>query len=68
MYSKETFLIISRQTLGNSTLVYRPSIKGLEITKEEWTIELGHLTPIIKVKRKIILGKHKNLYNKICDL
>lgn len=40
-------------------------IKDFEITKEEWTIESGHLTPTMKMRRKIILEKHKNLYNKI---
>ena len=43
-------------------------IKKFEITKEEWTAKSGHLTPTLKMKRKIILEKHKNLYNKIYNL
>ena len=43
-------------------------IKKFEITKEEWTATSGHLTPTLKMKRKIILEKHKNLYNKIYNL
>mgnify|MGYP000371357479 FL=1 len=43
-------------------------IKKFEITKEEWTASSGHLTPTLKMKRKIILEKHKNLYDKIYNL
>tara|TARA_R110000787_G_scaffold61198_7_gene138678 strand:+ start:4543 stop:6345 length:1803 start_codon:yes stop_codon:yes gene_type:complete len=43
-------------------------IKDFQITKEEWTAESGHLTPTLKMKRKIILEKHKNLYDKIYNL
>ena len=43
-------------------------IKKFEITREEWTATSGHLTPTLKMKRKIILEKHKNLYDKIYNL
>jgi long-chain acyl-CoA synthetase len=43
-------------------------IKDFEITQEEWTTESGHLTPTMKMRRKVILEKHKNLYNKIYNL
>ncbi len=43
-------------------------IKEFEITKEEWTTESGHLTPTLKMRRKKILEKHKNLYKKIYNL
>lgn len=43
-------------------------IKKFEITREEWTASSGHLTPTLKMKRKIILEKHKNLYDKIYNL
>ena len=43
-------------------------IKKFEITNEEWTATSGHLTPTLKMKRKIILEKHKNLYDKIYNL
>ncbi len=40
-------------------------VKDFEITKEEWTTESGHLTPTMKMRRKIILEKHRDLYQKI---
>lgn len=43
-------------------------IKEFQITEEEWTATSGHLTPTMKMKRKVILEKHKNLYNKIYNL
>ena len=43
-------------------------IKEFEITNEEWTATSGHLTPTMKMKRKVILEKYKNLYNKIYNL
>ena len=43
-------------------------IKDFEITSEEWSPESGHLTPTMKMRRKIILEKHKDLYQKIYNL
>jgi len=40
-------------------------IKKFECTPEEWSIEQGHLTPTLKVKRDIIKSKYYTLYNKI---
>ncbi len=40
-------------------------IKKFEITPEEWTIEDSLLTPTMKMKRKKIKEKYKNLYQKI---
>ena len=40
-------------------------IKKFEITKEEWSTESGHLTPTMKMRRKIILEKHLDLFDKI---
>jgi len=40
-------------------------IKKFEITPDEWTIEAGHLTPTMKMKRKVIQEKYKNLAQKI---
>ncbi|WP_275316262.1 AMP-dependent synthetase/ligase [Tenacibaculum bernardetii] len=40
-------------------------IKRFEITSDEWTVNAGHLTPTLKMRRKIILEKYKNLYKKI---
>ena len=40
-------------------------IKRFELTPDIWTIEGGHLTPTLKLKRKIVLNKYKELYSKI---
>ena len=40
-------------------------IKDFQITPDQWSIEEGHLTPTLKMKRKVILEKYKNLYEKI---
>ena len=40
-------------------------IKRFEITPDEWTTNAGHLTPTLKMRRKIILEKYNNLYLKI---
>ncbi|WP_025741679.1 AMP-dependent synthetase/ligase [Aquimarina pacifica] len=40
-------------------------VKRFELTPEEWSIELGHLTPTMKLRRKIIKEKYKALYLKI---
>ena len=40
-------------------------IKRFEITPDEWTVENNHLTPTLKMRRKIILEKYNELYKKI---
>lgn len=40
-------------------------VKRFELTPDVWSIESGHLTPTMKLKRKVILEKYKNLYAKI---
>jgi len=40
-------------------------IKCFELTADEWSIEGGHLTPTMKMKRKIIKDIYKDLYDKI---
>ncbi len=42
-------------------------IKIIELTPEEWTIEAGHLTPTMKLKRRVVKDIYKDLYNKIYD-
>ena len=42
-------------------------IKRFEITPDVWTIKGGHLTPTMKMKRKVIKEKYLDLYNKIYD-
>ncbi|NAS29960.1 AMP-binding protein [Flavobacteriaceae bacterium R38] len=42
-------------------------IKRFELTPDIWSIDAGHLTPTMKMKRKIIKEKYKDLYDKIYD-
>lgn len=40
-------------------------VKRFELTPEVWSIDGGELTPTLKMKRKVILEKYKDLYDKI---
>ena len=40
-------------------------IKRFELTPEEWTIDSGHLTPTMKIKRKNIISRYQDLYDNI---
>ncbi len=40
-------------------------IKRFELTADIWSIDGGHLTPTMKLKRKVVREKYKDLYNKI---
>ena len=40
-------------------------VKKFELTKEAWTIDAGHLTPTMKMKRNVILDIYKDLYEKM---
>jgi len=42
-------------------------VKKFELIPELWTIEGGHLTPTMKMKRKVIKEKYIDLYNKIYE-
>lgn len=42
-------------------------IKKFELTPDIWSIESGHLTPTMKMKRKVIKQKYLDLYNKIYE-
>lgn len=43
-------------------------IKKFELTPDVWSIEEGHLTPTMKMRRKFIKEKYMDLFNKIYDL
>ena len=40
-------------------------IKRFELTPDTWSIEDGQLTPTLKLKRKVIMEKHTDLFHKI---
>ncbi|WP_298225128.1 long-chain fatty acid--CoA ligase [Flavobacterium sp.] len=40
-------------------------IKRFELTPDVWSIESGHLTPTLKLKRKIVMEKYLPLYKQI---
>ena len=40
-------------------------VKKIELTPDVWSVDGGHLTPTMKLKRKAILEKYKDLYQKI---
>ena len=40
-------------------------VKRFELTPDLWTIDGGHVTPTLKLKRKVVLEKYKDLFNKI---
>ena len=40
-------------------------IKIIELTPDEWTVDGGHLTPTMKLKRRVVKEKYIDLYNKI---
>ena len=42
-------------------------VKRFELTPDLWSIDEGHLTPTMKMKRKVIKEKYLSLYNKIYD-
>ena len=43
-------------------------IKRFELTPDLWTIPAGHLTPTMKLKRKVVMEKYINLFHKIYDV
>ncbi|HUH51739.1 MAG TPA: long-chain fatty acid--CoA ligase [Flavobacterium sp.] len=51
--------------LGNKEFGSWEQVKRFELTPDVWSIEEEHLTPTMKLKRKVILAKYQDLYDKI---
>jgi long-chain acyl-CoA synthetase len=50
---------------GNTHFGNWERIKCFELTSDVWSIDGGHLTPTMKMKRDVIKKTYKNLYDKI---
>jgi long-chain acyl-CoA synthetase len=50
---------------ANSKFGHWEQVKAFELTPEIWSIDAGHLTPTMKMKRKAIKEKYIEIYNKI---
>ncbi len=51
--------------LANEQFAHWEKIKQFRLTPEVWSVEAGHLTPTMKLKRKEIKQKYLQLYNEI---
>jgi long-chain acyl-CoA synthetase len=40
-------------------------VKQFRLTPDVWSVEGGHLTPTMKLRRKIVKQKYKHLYEEI---
>lgn len=64
--SKEVQERIQKEVDGcNSHFGNWEQIKRFELTPDAWTVEGGHLTPTMKMKRDVIKNIYKKLYDKI---
>lgn len=50
---------------ANTSFAKWEKIKQFRLTPEVWSIDLGHLTPTMKLKRKFIKERYIDLYNDI---
>ena len=51
----------------NKRFSHIEQIKKFEFSPHDWTTETGELTPTLKLKRKVILHKYKDLIDKIYE-
>lgn len=49
----------------NSSFNHVEQVKKFELIPREWTIDTGELTPTLKLKRKVIMEKYKDAFNRI---
>ncbi len=50
---------------ANESFAKWEKVKQFRLTPEMWTVDGGHLTPTMKLRRKIIREKYQDLYNEI---
>ncbi|MFD2098243.1 AMP-dependent synthetase/ligase [Flagellimonas iocasae] len=51
--------------LSNEEFAKWEKVKQFRLTPDAWSVEEGHLTPTMKLKRKIVKEKYLDLYNDI---
>lgn len=51
--------------LANEEFAKWEKVKLFRLTPEVWSVEEGHLTPTLKLKRKIVKEKYLDLYNEM---
>ncbi len=51
--------------IANEIFAKWEKVKQFRLTSDVWSIEAGHLTPTMKLKRKIVKSIYQNLYNSI---
>ena len=67
---KESILIKAIQNdidIHNKKFGSWEQIKRFELIPEEWTIDEGHLTPTMKLKRKVVKEKYSDLIEKMYE-
>lgn len=53
--------------MANGSFAKWEKVKQFRLTPDVWSINEGHLTPTMKLRRKIIKGKYMDLYNNIYE-
>tara|TARA_R110000796_G_scaffold35017_3_gene90140 strand:- start:115044 stop:116813 length:1770 start_codon:yes stop_codon:yes gene_type:complete len=53
--------------LANENFAKWEKVKQFRLTPDVWSIENGHLTPTMKLRRKIVKEKYNDLYNDIYE-
>ena len=53
--------------MANETFAKWEKVKQFRLTPDVWSIANGHLTPTMKLRRKIIKSMYENLYNDIYE-
>ncbi len=51
--------------IANEVFAKWEKVKQFRLTSDVWSIEAGHLTPTMKLKRKIVKSIYQDLYNSI---
>ena len=67
MVANEKVLIKIKKDVdqANENFAQWEKIKKFKLTPEIWSVDSGHLTPTMKLKRKIIKGKYQDLLEEI---